>query len=175
MAGYCGGQIGSPLCFSNSRYWVWRGKEAWAWSGNNKHSGYIGAQEKVLEVMRNFYVIIDVCLSLLLLLLFHHNVLDPKWICIHLLFLESLFLNSEWFNPYILSPGSKSWFPRWQWSLISMAFSGLSLMAFYHCTLFKSHLWGFLFLPVGLGSQRKVGRDHVFWTLCPIVNIPCTQ
>lgn len=132
----------------------------------------------MLESDEKFFdVITNVCLFLLLLLLVFclHNVLDTKWVCIHLLLLKSPFLNSEWFSPYILSSGSNSWFPRWQWSLISMAFSGLSFMAFYHYTLFKSHLWRFIFLPFGLGSSREVGRDHIVWTLCPIVNIPCTQ
>lgn len=57
MAVCCGGQIGSPLCFSNSRKTGgWRGKEAWAWSGSNEQSGYVWAKEKMLEMDRDIFI-----------------------------------------------------------------------------------------------------------------------
>ncbi|KAF6104265.1 hypothetical protein HJG60_011255 [Phyllostomus discolor] len=92
-------------------------------------------------------------LFLFLLFLHLHNVLDFKCPCTHLLLWDPLFLNSEGFSFFLpeAHPDSPSGyglsFPR--------ALAGLSLMAIFHCTVFKSHLWRFLFLHVGLGSSGE--------------------
>lgn len=90
MAVGCGGQIGSPLCFSDSRKaGGWRGKEAWAELGSNEQSGCVWAKEKMLEMDRDIFIdVIEI--SHPLLLLFHlHNVLDPKHLRILLLLSDS--------------------------------------------------------------------------------------
>lgn len=73
--------------------------------------------------------------------------------CTHLLLLGSLV--SQFWRVFLLSPRSMSWFPTWPWSLISQDTCWPLFHGNFSLHCFKSHLWRFLFLHVGLGSSGE--------------------